>query len=66
MSLLKPLFSFENRMQAMFMQVDAEARAVAKVSIEASVAENHVLIYTYPLSPFSQEALAILKVLCDL
>ena len=49
-------------MQAMFMQVDAEARAKAKAELEASIAENHVLVYTYPLSPFSQEALAILKV----
>ena len=39
----------------------AAARAKARAEIEAAVAANRALIYTYPLSPFSTEAVSILE-----
>ena len=61
MSLLKPIFALEANLQAAVLgalaRVDKEAVAS---DIEARKSENDVLIYTYGLSPFSTEALAIL------
>mmetsp|Transcript_35089 Transcript_35089/g.71835 ORF Transcript_35089/g.71835 Transcript_35089/m.71835 type:complete len:211 (-) Transcript_35089:96-728(-) len=61
MSLLKPVFKLEAELQA------AALGAIAKVdkdevaaTIEENKKNNKVLIYTYGLSPFSTEALAIL------
>ena len=61
MGLLKPIFSAEASLQAAALGglagVD-EAEVVAE--IEAAKKANPVLIYTYALSPFSTEALALL------
>jgi glutaredoxin 3 len=62
MSLLKPIFKIEAELQA------AALGAISKIDKEEVVAEinelkkkNKALIYTYGLSPFSAEAVNILK-----
>jgi len=61
MSLLKPIFKLEAELQAAALgaitKVDKEA---VSQKIREEKTENDVLIYTYGLSPFSSEALAIL------
>ncbi|KAL3823509.1 hypothetical protein ACHAXA_010831 [Cyclostephanos tholiformis] len=61
MSLLKPIFKLEANLQAAVLgaltKVDKEAVAS---DIDTMKSTNDVLIYTYGLSPFSTEALAIL------
>jgi hypothetical protein len=61
MSLLKPIFAAEASLQA------AALSGLAKVSasdvlaeIQTNISQNPCLIYTYKLSPFSAEALALL------
>jgi glutaredoxin-related protein len=60
MSLLKPIFGAEAKLQAAILggSVD-EADIFAEIEAEAKA--NKILIYTYGLSPFSTEALAILE-----
>ena len=62
MSLLKPIFAAEANLQAAVLgalaKVDVDA---VKSTIDAEKKENKVLIYTYGLSPFSTEAIAILE-----
>lgn len=61
MSLLRPIFALEAKLQADLLgalaKVDKEAVAA---DIEVAKSTNDVLIYTYGLSPFSTEALSIL------
>ena len=61
MSLLKPIFAAEASLQSAVLGaiggVDKESVAA---EIQALKKENKVLIYTYGLSPFSTEALALL------
>jgi len=62
MSLLKPVFASENKLQAKLVFGVAEEEFVkARKSIEGVIASNHVVIYTYGLSPFSTEAIALLE-----
>jgi glutaredoxin-related protein len=60
MSLLKPVFGAEAKIQAFVLggSVD-EVDVIAE--IEAEIKANKILIYTYALSPFSTEAVAILE-----
>ena len=67
MSLLKPLFALEANLQAAALGaiggVDKEAVAENIANLKK---ENQVLVYTYGLSPFSSEALAMLDAAgCD-
>jgi len=59
MSLAKPLLAAEARWQAELLG-DDEVRARAKSQVDADVASAPVLVYTYGLSPFSSQALALL------
>lgn len=62
MSLLKPIFQLEAQLQAAALgavgQVDKEAVAQ---ELATNIQQNKVLIYTYGLSPFSTEAVALLE-----
>ena len=62
MSLLKPIFGAEAKLQALVLggvgSID-EDDVIAEIEAEANA--NKILIYTYALSPFSTEAVAILE-----
>jgi glutaredoxin len=60
MSLLGPVFRLETELQAAAWGADAEERRAARQAIEEAVAAHPVLVYSYALSPFSSEALAVL------
>ena len=59
MNLLKPAFAAEAKIQASILGSSVNTDDVAK-EIAAEIKSNKVVIYTYGLSPFSSEALAIL------
>lgn len=59
MSLLKPVFSVEAKLQAAVLGANVDETIVSS-EIEALTKKNKVLIYTYGLSPFSSEAVALL------
>jgi len=61
MGLLAPVFAAENRLQAAAMGVDDDARAEARAQIDTTCAGSPVVVYTYGLSPFSSEAVALLE-----
>jgi glutaredoxin-related protein len=61
MSFLKPLFALENKLQAQLLGADPEDFVAAKKEIEETIANNHVVVYTYGLSPFSTQAMALLR-----
>mmetsp|Transcript_12526 Transcript_12526/g.37610 ORF Transcript_12526/g.37610 Transcript_12526/m.37610 type:complete len:183 (-) Transcript_12526:35-583(-) len=62
MGLLQPVFTLENKAQAAVLGavggVDADE---VKAEINAEVTRSPCVIYTYGLSPFSTEAIALLK-----
>lgn len=60
MGLIAPIFSLENRLQAQLLGADDADLAAARKEIEDLISKNSVLIFTYGLSPFSGEALALL------
>lgn len=59
MGLLKPAFAAEAKWQAQTLG-GKEAQAAALKQLDESVASAPVVVYTYTLSPFSTEALALL------
>lgn len=59
MNLLKPAFVAEAKVQASLLGGSVDPADVAK-EIAAEVESKPIVIYTYSLSPFSAEALAIL------
>jgi glutaredoxin 3 len=59
MTLLKPVFVAEAKLQASFLGSMVDTESVSK-EIAAEVKSKSVVIYTYGLSPFSAEAVAIL------
>ena len=59
MTLLKPAFVAEAKLQATLLGGSVDKETVLK-EIEAEVTSKPIVIYTYSLSPFSTEALAIL------
>jgi glutaredoxin-related protein len=61
MSVLKPLFALENKLQAQLLGAEPEDFVAAKKEIEETIANNHVVVYTYGLSPFSTQAMALLR-----
>lgn len=60
MGLLGSLFKVENRLQARLLGAEEADLAAARKEIEATIASSRVVIYTYGLSPFSAEAIAVL------
>ena len=60
MSLLSPVFSAEAQLQAKLLGGSVDPATVA-ADIAAAKKANKALIYTYGLSPFSTEAVAILE-----
>ena len=60
MTLLSFLFKLENRLQAKLLGVEDGNLAVARKEIEQTISDNTIVVYTYRLSPFSQETLAVL------
>ena len=60
MGLLKPIFSGEAKVQAAILGFNVDEQTVSD-EIAEEVKSNPVLIYTYGLSPFSTEAIAILE-----
>ncbi len=60
MTLLKPAFVAEANLQASLLGGSVDREDVAK-EIEAEVKSKPIVIYTYALSPFSTEAIAILE-----
>ena len=60
MGLLAPVFRALNPVQASALGVDDDALAAARAEIDRAVGANHVVIYTYGLSPFSTETIALL------
>jgi glutaredoxin-related protein len=60
MTLLKPVFVAEAKAQASILGASVDSEEVAK-EIAAEVKTKPIVIYTYGLSPFSTEALAILE-----
>jgi glutaredoxin-related protein len=59
MGLLKPAFVAEAKLQAAVLGSTVDSGDIAK-EIDAEIKSNKVVIYTYALSPFSVEALAML------
>mmetsp|Transcript_26482 Transcript_26482/g.58012 ORF Transcript_26482/g.58012 Transcript_26482/m.58012 type:complete len:187 (+) Transcript_26482:145-705(+) len=59
MSLLKPVFGIEAKLQAAVLGGNVDELEVSQ-EIAAEIKANDVVIYTYGLSPFSAEATAIL------
>mmetsp|Transcript_41182 Transcript_41182/g.120373 ORF Transcript_41182/g.120373 Transcript_41182/m.120373 type:complete len:245 (+) Transcript_41182:38-772(+) len=61
MSLLGPIFSVENKLQASAFGVDDASLEGTKAEIEQTISSQPCVIYTYGLSPFSSEAVALLE-----
>ena len=55
-----PPYRWENKLQASLLGVDEEARMEARQLIQDTISTHHAVIYTYGLSPFSSEALAVM------
>ena len=60
MKLLKPAFVAEAKLQANVLGGKVDTEAVAS-EVAAEVQANDIVIYTYALSPFSTEAIAMLE-----
>lgn len=60
MKALSFLFKLENRLQAQLLGAEEADYAAARKGIEDAVSNNKIVVYTYGLSPFSAEALAVL------
>lgn len=61
MGLLGLIFAQENRLQARALGVEDADLMDAKAEIKRTIEDNKVVIYTYGLSPFSTESLALLE-----
>ena len=60
MQFLSFLFKLENKLQAKLLGAEDSDYAAAKDEIEEAISNNNIVVYTYGLSPFSSEALAVL------
>eukprot|EP00571_Detonula_confervacea_P001111 CAMPEP_0172312894 /NCGR_PEP_ID=MMETSP1058-20130122/18740_1 /TAXON_ID=83371 /ORGANISM="Detonula confervacea, Strain CCMP 353" /LENGTH=495 /DNA_ID=CAMNT_0013026451 /DNA_START=25 /DNA_END=1512 /DNA_ORIENTATION=- len=60
MSFLSFLFKLENKLQAQLLGADDADYAAARKDIEDTLSSNKIVVYTYLLSPFSGETLAVL------
>ena len=61
MALLAPIFSVEADLQAAVLNLGSYDEEEIKADIDAVANSAPVVIYTYPLSPFSTEAVNVLK-----
>lgn len=61
MSLLGALFALENRLQSKALGVEDFDLEAAKKEIQSTISDNKVVVYTYGLSPFSSQTMALLK-----
>merc|ERR1719460_1645751 len=61
MPLLGPIFNLEASLQAAVTNLGSYDAAAVQAEIAAEVASAPVVVYTYGLSPFSTEALAVLE-----
>ena len=60
MGILSILFKLETKLQAWLLGADDADRAAAREDIERAISRDEIVVYTYGLSPFSGEALAVL------
>ena len=61
MPLLGPIFNVEADLQALALNLGSYDEEAIKADIEETINSAPVVAYTYPLSPFSSEAVAILE-----
>ena len=61
MKILAPIFKLETKLQADLLGAEESDFQQAREDIESTIANNHVVIYTYGLSPFSSEATSLLE-----
>lgn len=61
MSLLKPIFDVEAEVQALVLNLGSYDADEVRADIEATARSAPVVVYSYPLSPFSAQALATLR-----
>lgn len=60
MKLLSILFKLENKLQAQLLGAEDADYGAARKSIEDTISSNRIAVYTYGLSPFSSETIAVL------
>merc|ERR1719453_934315 len=60
MPLLAPIFSLEADLQALVLNLGSYDEEEINADIDATISSAPVVIYTYPLSPFSSEAVNVL------
>jgi glutaredoxin-related protein len=60
MKLLSLLFKVENKLQAKLLGAEESDYVAAKKEIEDTISTNKIVVYTYGLSPFSSETIAVL------
>ena len=60
MTLLAPIFSLENKLQSQLLGAEDLDLEGAQKEIESLISDNNVVVFTFGLSPFSGEALALL------
>lgn len=60
MGFLSFIFKLENKLQAQLLGAEESDFAAARKEIESEISSDKVVIYTYDLSPFSAEAIAVL------
>ena len=64
MNFISAIFKLENKLQAQLLGADDADYISARKEIEETISSNNIVIYTYGLSPFSSETLAVLDEAC--
>ena len=60
MGVISSLFKIENKLQARLLGAEDADYAAARGEIKLAISSNRIVVYTYRLSPFSGETLAVL------
>ncbi|KAL7448241.1 hypothetical protein ACHAWC_000463 [Mediolabrus comicus] len=60
MKFLSVLFKVENKLQAKVLGAEEADYTAAKKEIADTISKNRIVVYTYGLSPFSSETIAVL------
>ncbi|KAL7531024.1 hypothetical protein ACHAXR_003809, partial [Thalassiosira sp. AJA248-18] len=60
MRLISLLFKLENKLQAQLLGAEDADHAAARKNIEDTISSKNIVVYTYGLSPFSSETIALL------
>jgi glutaredoxin len=60
MNFISAIFKLENKLQAQLLGAEDVDYISARKEIERTISSNNIVIYTYGLSPFSSETLAVL------